>query len=263
MQNIHVPITGTVSGLALANDINAGFDSLQGAIGGSLSKSVAGGSDVTLSAGEANNGIIILTGLLTASINVIVPSSSMKWTFKNATTGAFELTVKTAAGSGVLLAKSASVALYCDGTDVIPAITPPSSFRADNNNVNIATIPDSTWTRIALSTERHDTNSEFASGTFTAKSAGIHRFYFQWSGAAPVANNAMRARLYKNGTEFAEGRIILVSGNQQIVSVYDEPKLAIGDTVDAYVFHNRGTNQEVHGSVLFTYFTGGFTGIAA
>lgn len=145
----------------------------------------------------------------------------------------------------------------------LPISARPSGFLADNNNVNIATIPDSTWTRVALSTERYDTNNEFASGTFTAKSAGIHEFYFQWSGAAPVANNAMRCRLYKNGTEFAEGRIILVSGNQQIVSVYYRPNLAIGDTVDAYVFHDRGTNQEVHGSVLFTYFCGGFTGIAA
>lgn len=136
----------------------------------------------------------------------------------------------------------------------------PTSFRADNNDVNIATIPDSTWTRIALSTERHDTNSEFASGTFTAKKAGPHRFYFQWSGAAPVANNAMRCRLYKNGTEFAEGRLVLVSGNQQVVSVYSEINLAVSDTIDTYVFHDRGTNQEVQGSVLFTYFTGGFIG---
>lgn len=119
MQNIHVPVVGTVSGLTLAQDINLGFDSLQQNIGGVLSKSVAGGVDVTLSTAEANNGIISLTGNISANINVIVPTSAMQWVFQNATTGAFSITIKTASGTGVVLPQGASDKLYCDGTNVL------------------------------------------------------------------------------------------------------------------------------------------------
>lgn len=140
------------------------------------------------------------------------------------------------------------------------AIKQPSSFRADNNNVNIATIPDATWTRIQLSTKRHDTNSEFASGRFTAKKAGPHRFYFQWSGAAPTNGDPNRARLYLNGSSIAEGRNVVIGTMAAIASVYTEVDLIIGDYIDTYVYHNRGTNQEVNGAVTFTYFTGGYIG---
>lgn len=119
MDNIHVPVVGTVSGLDMANAVNAGFDSLQKNIGAALSKSVAGGVDVMLSAAEANNAIITLTGLLTANINVIVPTSSFKWKINNQTTGAYALTVKTAAGTGVQLLQGFGYELYCDGTNVL------------------------------------------------------------------------------------------------------------------------------------------------
>jgi hypothetical protein len=41
---------------------------------GRLSKSVAGGSDVTLTAAEARNQILEFTGTLTANINVVMPA---------------------------------------------------------------------------------------------------------------------------------------------------------------------------------------------
>lgn len=158
------------------------------------------------------------------------------------------------------IAQGGTSATTAAGARTALSIPTPTSFRVDNNGSNIVTIPDITWTRVALSTERHDTNNEFASGTFTAKTAGVHRFYAQVSGAAPLANNALRVRLYKNGTAFAEGRIILVGANQEAVAVYSEVVLAVSDTVDMYVYQDRGTNQEMNGSILLTYFTGGFTG---
>lgn len=90
-------------------------------LGSRLSKSVAGGVDVTLTAAEARNDILEFTGTLTASINVIVPTVVTQWTVANLTSGAFTLTVKTAAGSGPTVDQNGRAILYCDGVNVVSA----------------------------------------------------------------------------------------------------------------------------------------------
>lgn len=141
MQDIHVPTTGTVNGLAMANAVNAGFDSLQQNMGGVLSKSVAGGADVSLSAAEANNGIINLTGVLTANINVIVPASAMQWRIVNGTTGAYSLKVKTSAGTGVFLKQGTSDVLFCDGSNVASATAASTQILAATACTTTGTAP--------------------------------------------------------------------------------------------------------------------------
>ena len=66
-----------------------------------LSKSVAGSVDVTLTAAEADNGVLAFTGILTGNINVIVPNASRRWVIYNATTGSYTLSLKTASGSAI------------------------------------------------------------------------------------------------------------------------------------------------------------------
>ncbi|MGI8426331.1 MAG: DUF2793 domain-containing protein [Actinomycetota bacterium] len=95
---------------------------------GRLSKSVAGGSDVTLSAEEARNQILELTGALTANIDVIVPAAPWKWIVYNNTTGAFTLTVKTASGTGVAVTQGKRALLYADGTNVVQSLTDPAAL---------------------------------------------------------------------------------------------------------------------------------------
>lgn len=91
---------------------------VQNTIGGILSKSVAGNANVTLTTVEAGNGILVFTGALTGNIAVIVPNVSKYWVVANRTTGNFSLTVKTAAGSGVVIPSSLAVVVYCDTTNV-------------------------------------------------------------------------------------------------------------------------------------------------
>jgi hypothetical protein len=90
---------------------------------GRLSKSVAGGTDVTLTAAEARNQILELTGILTGNINVIVPAVAWEWIVYNGTSGAFTLAVKTAAGTGITVAQGKRAQLYGDGTNVESAAT--------------------------------------------------------------------------------------------------------------------------------------------
>lgn len=92
---------------------------VQGTVNGLTSVNVAGGSNVTLSAVQAGTGIIVLTGALTANIAVIVPASSKTMIVENLTSGAYTVTVKTAAGTGVAITQGKSQELFCDGTNVL------------------------------------------------------------------------------------------------------------------------------------------------
>ncbi len=97
---------------------------VQKTLGGVLSKSIAGGVNVTLTEVEAGNGILVFTGALTASISVIVPTAPTRpWVVFNNTTGAFTLTVKTASGTGVAVPQGKREIVYCDGTNVAPAFS--------------------------------------------------------------------------------------------------------------------------------------------
>lgn len=105
--------------MSIADDI---FDA---AICGRLALSVAGSADVTLTsasisgAGTGTNAILEFTGVLTGSINVIVPTPSKIFYVYNNTTGAFNLTVKTVSGTGIVVGQGAKVILYSDGTNVV------------------------------------------------------------------------------------------------------------------------------------------------
>ena len=84
-----------------------------------LSIAVGGTGDYTLSAAEQNKSIYRFTGVLTGNRNIIVPSTVAQYTVRNETSGAFSLTVKTLAGTGVAVTQSSSGVVYCDGTNVI------------------------------------------------------------------------------------------------------------------------------------------------
>jgi hypothetical protein len=106
---------------------------VQQTIGKVLSKSIAGGVDVTLTAVEAGHGILKFTGAITANISVVVPTSPTRsWIVDNETSGAFTLTIKTAAGTGVVAAQSGETGVYTDGVNVLYAsgIVPQAEAEA-------------------------------------------------------------------------------------------------------------------------------------
>jgi len=84
-----------------------------------LSKSVAGSTDVTLTASECENQVLDFTGALTGNINVIVTTTVNIYYVFNNTSGAYTLTVKTAAGTGIAVTQGNRTILECDGTNVV------------------------------------------------------------------------------------------------------------------------------------------------
>lgn len=88
-----------------------------------LSIDVSGTGDYTLSAGQLNQVGYKLTGTITGARNIIVPTTVAQYWVDNSTTGAFTLTVKTAAGSGVVVPTGSRYILYVDGSGVVDADT--------------------------------------------------------------------------------------------------------------------------------------------
>ncbi len=84
---------------------------------GMASINVTGSADVTVSAAQAGSAILRLTGALTGNINLILPAKTGQWVIANTATGSFNITVKTASGTGVVLPKDLAVIVYCDGTN--------------------------------------------------------------------------------------------------------------------------------------------------
>jgi len=107
---------------------------------GALSKSVAGSSNVTLTADEARPLILILTGVLTGNIDVVFPNIKRSWFVSNTTTGAFAITCKVSGQPGTLLSQGSTSVLYGNGTDILAAGRPADvqTFTADG-----------TWTKPA------------------------------------------------------------------------------------------------------------------
>lgn len=88
-----------------------------------LVKSVAGSSNVTLTTAECANKVMTFTGTLTGNINVYVTNTVSVYYVYNNTSGAFTLTVSTAAGSGVAVSQGIRDTLVCDATNVYRAVS--------------------------------------------------------------------------------------------------------------------------------------------
>lgn len=89
---------------------------------GLLSRSVAGGSNITLAAYEYDHLVLEFTGTLTASISVILPATAGRaWIVLNNTTGAYTLTTRSALGTGVVVAQGSRTLLYGNGSDIVRA----------------------------------------------------------------------------------------------------------------------------------------------
>lgn len=90
---------------------------------GRLSLSVAGNTNVTLTAAQAANQFAEFTGTLTGNINVIVPAAARLFLVRNATSGAYTLTVKTASGSGVTVLQGGRMLIECDATNCVDVVS--------------------------------------------------------------------------------------------------------------------------------------------
>lgn len=85
------------------------------------------GGVVTLTRLEARSGVIVLTGVLVANLQLVFPNTLQTWLVVNATTGSFTTTARTAAGSGVTIPQGgypSPIGVYGNGVNLYPTIAP-------------------------------------------------------------------------------------------------------------------------------------------
>lgn len=85
---------------------------------GMLSKSVAAGGIITLTAAEARPPILVFTGVLPNNTTVELPAVKRGWIIYNNTTGAFSLAMKVTGQTGVSVTQGSRRMVYGDGVDI-------------------------------------------------------------------------------------------------------------------------------------------------
>ncbi|WP_196094902.1 hypothetical protein [Enterobacter roggenkampii] len=86
---------------------------------GFTTKSGLTNANVTLTTLEASRDRIVLSGTLTANINLIVPAWRKKWTVVNNCSGSFSVTIKTTSGTGIAIPAGMTAYVLGDGTNVV------------------------------------------------------------------------------------------------------------------------------------------------
>lgn len=81
------------------------------------------GSTVTLTtnnatADEARSAFLEFTGVLTSNIGVVIPSVSKGYEIRNATSGAFTITLKANGGTGLVIPQGGTIGVICDSASV-------------------------------------------------------------------------------------------------------------------------------------------------
>ncbi|MEI6478505.1 MAG: hypothetical protein WCO52_05975 [bacterium] len=125
--------TGTESGLWGSYTNTNVCTLIEQAISGYGTQAITDGADtvVSITNGASSTGrnmVLKLTGALTASRNLIVPTVPKLYFINNATTdggvlGPYAVTVKTSGGTGISVPNGKTLAVYCDGTNVLNAMT--------------------------------------------------------------------------------------------------------------------------------------------
>lgn len=88
-------------------------------------------ANVTLTSLQYAKRKIILTGTLTGNVQIIFPTLLSDWLVINNTTGAFTVTCKTSAGTGLAVATGGMQQFYGDGTNLVPVSYGISQTAAD------------------------------------------------------------------------------------------------------------------------------------
>src|ERR1051326_931354 len=105
--------------------------------------SISGAVDSTLTIEQLGFRSLVLTGSLTATVNVFFPATSSDigswWIVTNSTSGAYSVTCKNTTGTGIVVAQGKTACLKWDGTNLIlfPTESVAAGFAASGANADI------------------------------------------------------------------------------------------------------------------------------
>lgn len=121
--------------------------------GGVLAVAISG--NYTLSATQAGNGVLVITGTLTGDAFLLFPAGSGRWVISNQCTGGRVLCRQTAGGASVPVTPGKIQGVYTDGTDFVrthndyqdAALTGAPSAPTPAPTDNSLIIPNTSWVR--------------------------------------------------------------------------------------------------------------------
>lgn len=139
---------------------NAAFDRLDGALAGLTAVDLASESgDYTLTEATAlDNMYLRVSGALSAAVNLIVPDNNKWYYVEHGGTG-FNVTVKTAAGTGIEITPGNGQFVYSDGTNVVGLSASGASGAAEATAKTKATATGAGGTTVVAIGANVDPNS--------------------------------------------------------------------------------------------------------
>ena len=168
------------------NNTNENLEVVDAAIGGYLSKSVAGSANVTLTTAnrdpnvettnESANKIIEFTGTLTGNIYVFVPAVEKEYIFYNNTSGSFSLTVAPTGhtSNGVAITQGAHTIMYNkSGTGMVDLFANSLGTLSVKGTANITGDTTMTGTLTVNSAVTLNANGTVSATSYTGNGAGL------------------------------------------------------------------------------------------
>ncbi len=152
----------------------------------------------------------------------------------------------TQSGTSLTLGKSGDTVGLASGASQTLASNTPAFSVSKNANQSVAT---STDTLITWQTENYDTDSAFASNKFTVPSGKAGKYLCTASVRIEYGNDSGEygeIKIYKNGSQY-RANMHAVSGNAvraQNLNICVDMDLAVGDYIEIYIFHTKGSSQD-------------------
>lgn len=179
------------------------------------------GGVTTANLADSSRNVIAVTGALVSNATLVLPATQQQWLIVNATTGAFSLTVKTAAGGGVNIPAggySAPVGVYGDGTNIYPSISPLSYPIAEAATPSTLALRTNVGYLLAKYFNSDNPVESFTADSFFAQSAGdgyLRKLSVAQTAAQLLAASAPAQSKTDNGYVQLPGGIILQWGFAQ------------------------------------------------
>lgn len=134
------------------------------------------------------------------------------------------------------------------------------SFAADSSvrayPSSAQSISPSGWATVNFGTENWDTDNEFSTATFTAKTAGKHLVNVHLYVSGMSSGKRLSSAILKNGTAVAYCNNFSTSSANDFETVCsDVVNLSVSDTVTVQVYHNDTGSRSVYNGTEYSYIT--------